>query len=309
MSICPICTFVNARKRKCEICDTPLTLATADSSSDSSDGDKSAPPHPSNAKKTATVTAAPITTTKATTSSAATWKCMICNFLNGERKRKCEECGTSPSAANKMMEDDEESSGDDSLGSSNHVYWKPKGGGSNTCTTKPANSSSSSVLTNVNNSGRRSTVVRSREPATTSSSSSSVSTSSIINNNKAILNSPIPNVEEKNDSLYPKPKIIKLTSAAIISLSEDNYDKTWGNISNTTYQPILQIMSIKEHEVNPSSTKRYRVMVSDGENFMQGMLHIQLNRLLTSGSLKENSVIKSGNLACFGSMIPVMSTC
>ena len=53
----------------------------------------------------------------------------------------------------------------------------------------------------------------------------------------------------------------------------------------------VQVISLKSVTNNGSSSTRYRVIVSDGAHFMQGMLATQMNHLAENGTLQENSII------------------
>jgi hypothetical protein len=72
---------------------------------------------------------------------------------------------------------------------------------------------------------------------------------------------------------------------------------------DTLSQPILQVTGIKK--VEPAQTKgnavgpeRYRVLLSDGDHIMQGMLATQRNPLVTSGQLIANSVVRLQDYLC-----------
>ncbi|GMK57399.1 hypothetical protein CspeluHIS016_0402330 [Cutaneotrichosporon spelunceum] len=56
--------------------------------------------------------------------------------------------------------------------------------------------------------------------------------------------------------------------------------------------PILQVLSIKRIQAANSNTDRFRVILSDGQYFVQSMLATQLNNLVEDESLKKNVVIK-----------------
>lgn len=55
-------------------------------------------------------------------------------------------------------------------------------------------------------------------------------------------------------------------------------------------QPTVQVLSIKA--VNPDANpRRYRLIISDGIHFMQGLLATHLNPLIANGSLQKNDVV------------------
>ena len=53
--------------------------------------------------------------------------------------------------------------------------------------------------------------------------------------------------------------------------------------------PILQILSLKK--MDTQGTERYRLVLSDGEHFSQGMLATQFNHLIEEGQMKKHSII------------------
>ncbi|ORY31367.1 hypothetical protein BCR39DRAFT_90121 [Naematelia encephala] len=58
-------------------------------------------------------------------------------------------------------------------------------------------------------------------------------------------------------------------------------------------QPVLQVLSVKKINAPAASgTDRYRIILSDGEYFIQSMLATQLNNFVDDGSLAKNAVIK-----------------
>ncbi|CAF5195750.1 unnamed protein product, partial [Rotaria magnacalcarata] len=66
---------------------------------------------------------------------------------------------------------------------------------------------------------------------------------------------------------------------------------------NTTEKANLQVVGIKPIESktdDPSgSAKRYRLMLSDGKStFSSCMLGTQMNKLIETNTLKENSIIR-----------------
>lgn len=59
--------------------------------------------------------------------------------------------------------------------------------------------------------------------------------------------------------------------------------------SNPAFQPVLQAISIKNVGTG-GDTKRYRAVLSDGTHFVQGMVATQLNEMIESKELQNNSV-------------------
>lgn len=64
--------------------------------------------------------------------------------------------------------------------------------------------------------------------------------------------------------------------------------------------PTVQILSIKK--VGQSGTgntvDRYRVIVSDGQYFLQAMLATQVNKMVEDGTLTKNSVVVIDKFTC-----------
>lgn len=56
--------------------------------------------------------------------------------------------------------------------------------------------------------------------------------------------------------------------------------------------PVLQILSIKQIIGGGSVPDRYRVIISDGAQFMQAMLATTLNEQIDNNSLRRNTVVR-----------------
>ena len=59
--------------------------------------------------------------------------------------------------------------------------------------------------------------------------------------------------------------------------------------------PVLQVIDVKKigaANAGPTAADRYRLVLSDGENYQQAMLATQLNDLVLSGGVKKNTVIR-----------------
>jgi replication factor A1 len=67
--------------------------------------------------------------------------------------------------------------------------------------------------------------------------------------------------------------------------------KTFDDTVPDKTEPIVQILEIKRLGTN-AAMERYRICISDGEYFQQGMLATQLNHFVSDETIKENSVIK-----------------
>jgi hypothetical protein len=64
-----------------------------------------------------------------------------------------------------------------------------------------------------------------------------------------------------------------------------------GECSGGPTVQILEVRAIKGQE-------RYRLVLNDGEFYQQGMLTTQLNHLVSSGQLKEGTVVKLQEFLC-----------
>ena len=59
--------------------------------------------------------------------------------------------------------------------------------------------------------------------------------------------------------------------------------------------PVLQVIDVKKvgaAHAGPGVVHRFRLVLSDGDNYQQTMLAIQLNQLVHSGAIKKHSVIR-----------------
>ncbi|KDQ14551.1 hypothetical protein BOTBODRAFT_32688 [Botryobasidium botryosum FD-172 SS1] len=64
------------------------------------------------------------------------------------------------------------------------------------------------------------------------------------------------------------------------------------------FAPTMQVLSLKQLQASGAASDRYRIIISDGGNYMQAMLAVQLNDLVHSGSLAKHSVITLDKFAC-----------
>ncbi|KAJ6502115.1 hypothetical protein C8R45DRAFT_861868 [Mycena sanguinolenta] len=60
----------------------------------------------------------------------------------------------------------------------------------------------------------------------------------------------------------------------------------------------LQVLSVKSVNSPNSNVDRYRIIVSDGEHFIQAMLATQLNPLVKEGDIKKNSIVNVTKMTC-----------
>lgn len=71
----------------------------------------------------------------------------------------------------------------------------------------------------------------------------------------------------------------------------------------TNSMPIVQILSVKKvGSVNSSGAAstpdRYRIIVSDGESFLQSMLATQLNHFVDEGQINKNTICRLDKFTC-----------
>lgn len=83
---------------------------------------------------------------------------------------------------------------------------------------------------------------------------------------------------------------INLTEGAIASLSSGE--------SSADFHPILQVTDLRLVNTANQSQERYRLVLSDGAHFQQGMLATQKNELVRSQSLQKGSVIQLTQFVC-----------
>ena len=61
----------------------------------------------------------------------------------------------------------------------------------------------------------------------------------------------------------------------------------------------LQVLSIKKVGATSSATSdRYRIIVSDGEHFVQAMLATHVNKLVEDGEVVKNSIVVIDKFTC-----------
>jgi replication factor A1 len=59
--------------------------------------------------------------------------------------------------------------------------------------------------------------------------------------------------------------------------------------------PVLQILAVKKiNSTAPTSTERWRVVLSDGVSFIQSMLATQLNPMVASGEIIKGRLLRLG---------------
>jgi len=59
--------------------------------------------------------------------------------------------------------------------------------------------------------------------------------------------------------------------------------------------PVLQVLAVKRiNSTTPNSAERWRVVLSDGVNFIQSMLATQLNPMVQNNEIVKGGLIKLG---------------
>lgn len=76
-----------------------------------------------------------------------------------------------------------------------------------------------------------------------------------------------------------------------------------GNEDLWTSRPNLQLLSVKrivgkDGLPTPGTPERYRIIVSDGNHFLQAMLATQLNHLVHDDAIGKNTVATIDQLSC-----------
>uniref|UniRef100_A0A7S2P0X2 Replication protein A subunit n=1 Tax=Leptocylindrus danicus TaxID=163516 RepID=A0A7S2P0X2_9STRA len=88
-----------------------------------------------------------------------------------------------------------------------------------------------------------------------------------------------------------------MSNAPIPNLTPQGVTQLYNHSSDTNIKPTptLQIINIKKVSGSASSNannERYRVVLSDGQCYIQGMLATQINYMITDGTLVENCVVQ-----------------
>lgn len=87
---------------------------------------------------------------------------------------------------------------------------------------------------------------------------------------------------------------INLTEGAIATM-------TSGEAQGTGVKPVLQVADIRivnTQNSSNNSTERYRILLSDGSYYQQGMLATQRNDLVRSGRLQKGSIVQLTEFVC-----------
>jgi len=82
---------------------------------------------------------------------------------------------------------------------------------------------------------------------------------------------------------------VNLTQGAIVTMCFTTED----------LHPVLQVIDLKQVQSQQNSgTERYRVVLSDGLHYQQGMLATQKNELVHNGRLQKGSIVKLSQYIC-----------
>ncbi|KAH8099587.1 replication factor-a protein [Cristinia sonorae] len=89
--------------------------------------------------------------------------------------------------------------------------------------------------------------------------------------------------------------MVQLTAGVCSRLNEPEHAEDL--LSST---PIVQILSVKRvgPTAGPNPVDRYRIIVSDGEHFLQSMLATQLNHLVDEGQIIKNTICRLDKFTC-----------
>ena len=88
---------------------------------------------------------------------------------------------------------------------------------------------------------------------------------------------------EPEMSLTPSPS---LTKNAIRTLTQSKDSRFM-----PAFKPIIQLINVKNLKKESDGSDRYRLILSDGQCFVQGMVATQLNKLIANG-IRENNIIR-----------------
>lgn len=87
---------------------------------------------------------------------------------------------------------------------------------------------------------------------------------------------------------------VNLTDGAIPAIAT-------GEAQATGVRPVLQVFDIRivnTQNNNNNGTERYRLLLSDGIYYQQGMLATQRNELVRSGRLQKGSIVMLNEFVC-----------
>ncbi|KAK6340603.1 Replication factor A protein 1 [Orbilia brochopaga] len=73
--------------------------------------------------------------------------------------------------------------------------------------------------------------------------------------------------------------------AAIFAAGCENPKEAWKD-------PVLQVLLVKKIEAQGKSPERYRIVLSDGLHFTQGMVGTQINHIMAEGKIDKGCIIK-----------------
>lgn len=89
----------------------------------------------------------------------------------------------------------------------------------------------------------------------------------------------------------------QLTTGICERLANIKSDEEQEALSQTP--PTLQVLSIKKVAATSATVSdRYRVIVSDGEHFLQAMLATHVNKMIEDGEVVKNSIVVIDKFTC-----------
>lgn len=84
---------------------------------------------------------------------------------------------------------------------------------------------------------------------------------------------------------------VTLTAGAITEICSGDFSEQ--------LKPVLQVIELKQVQSQQhSNVERFRVVVSDGSFYQQGMLATQKNDLVSSGKLQKGSIVRLTQFIC-----------
>jgi len=83
------------------------------------------------------------------------------------------------------------------------------------------------------------------------------------------------------------------------SLTPGAIKEICGANCSSSLKPVLQVIDLKlVQSQQANNTERYRLVLSDGSFYQQGMLATQMNELVHSAKLQKGSVVRLTQFIC-----------
>ena len=79
---------------------------------------------------------------------------------------------------------------------------------------------------------------------------------------------------------------------ALSALDAGSLEAIFQNTPGRVQQPIVQCVQVRPMQSNGENTERYRVVFSDGKNYVQTMLATQLNDEIHSNRVQKGAVVQ-----------------